>query len=322
MSINIIIVNWNSGDLLRKCIQHLLMQTHLPKRIFIVDNGSSDGSLEFDLESDRISILKMKTNIGFAAANNRALSICDSKFIALFNPDTFTEPDWIEKMLLAAEKYPTAAAFGSRQLSYKNNKIIDGIGDCYHLSGLVWRHRHGHTHTPSDIEAHDIFSPCAAAAMYRRDAILEVGGFDEKYFCYSEDVDLGFRIRLSGYSAMYVPDAIVYHMGSASTGGQHSDFSVYHGHRNLVWTFVKNMPCVLFWTFLPLHLLLNIVTIFLFIKMGQGRVILRSKWDAIRGLPEIIKKRRHIQRNRIAETKAIWDVLDRNFVPNKTGSNK
>ncbi len=320
MSINIIIVNWNSGDLLHKCIQHLLMQTRLPERIIVVDNNSSDHSLEIGIASDRISILKLKTNIGFAGANNHALSKCDSTFVALINPDAFAEPHWIENMLRAAEKYPTTAAFGSRQLSYDNKNTIDGIGDCYHLTGLVWRHRHGQHQTPGDIEEREIFSPCAAAAMYRRDAIRSIGGFDEMYFCYSEDIDLGFRLRLMGYSAKYVPDAVVYHAGSATTGGRHSDFTVYYGHRNLVWTFFKNMPGSLLWLLLPIHLILNIVTIFYFLNRGQGGVILRSKMDAIRGLPEVMKKRTNIQRNRSVGAKTIWDALDKNLVPNKKGS--
>jgi GT2 family glycosyltransferase len=91
----------------------------------------------------------------------------------------------------------------------------------------------------------EIFSPCAAAALYRRSALLEVGGFDEDFFCYVEDVDLGFRLRLAGYRCLYVPLSVAHHIGSGTTGGKNSDFSVYHGHRNLVWAFVKNMPGVL-----------------------------------------------------------------------------
>jgi GT2 family glycosyltransferase len=95
-----------------------------------------------------------------------------------------------------------------------------------------------------------------------------------------------------------VPDAVVRHVGSATTGGQHSDFSVYHGHRNLVWTYFKNMPWPLFWLYLPQHLLLNLVSIVYFSLRGQGRVILKAKWDAIKGLPRILRERRRVQKNR------------------------
>ena len=91
-------------------------------------------------------------------------------------------------------------------------------------------------------EVREVFSPCAAAALYRRSALVEIGGFDDDFFCYSEDVDLGFRLMLAGHSCLYVPTSVTHHVGSGTTGGQNSDFAVYHGHRNLVWTYVKDMP--------------------------------------------------------------------------------
>jgi GT2 family glycosyltransferase len=139
--------------------------------------------------------------------------------------------------------------------------------------------------------------------------LLEVGGFDEDYFCYVEDVDLGFRLRLTGHKAMYVPDAVVYHVGSGTTGGQHSDFAVYHGHRNVVWTFVKNMPGVLFWLMLPLHVLMNLVSILWFALQGRGGVILRAKRDALLGLPTMWRKRQCIQKTRVASIGEIWRQL-------------
>jgi GT2 family glycosyltransferase len=156
-----------------------------------------------------------------------------------------------------------------------------------------------------------IFSPCAAAALYRREAILSVGGFDEDYFCYVEDVDLGFRLRLMGYDSVLIPQAIAYHVGSATTGGQKSDFSVYHGHKNLVWTFVKDMPGALFWLLLPLHLLMNLITVTWFVLHGRGAIILRAKWDAMKGIPSILSKRRSIQRTRRCSVVEIWRILDK-----------
>jgi len=146
---------------------------------------------------------------------------------------------------------------------------------------------------------------------------VDVGGFDEDYFCYVEDIDVGFRLRLAGHKAMYVPGAVVHHVGSAARGGRHSDFSVYHGHRNLVWTYVKNMPAPLFWLLLPLHLLLNLVSVVWFISHGKGRVILRAKRDAIMGLRRMWVKRRVIQVARVASVWHIWRVLDKRLLASR-----
>jgi GT2 family glycosyltransferase len=232
----------------------------------------------------------------------------------MLNPDAFPEADWLLRLVNASRAHPHIAAFGSRQMVNGLSAVLDGIGDVYHISGRVWRNGHGRMEFVADHTAAKIFSPCAGAALYRRDALVKVGGFDEDYFCYIEDIDLGFRLQLAGYACLYVPDAVVHHVGSASSGGQHSNFSVYHGHRNLVWTFVKNMPGVLFWLLLPIHLLLNLGTLIWFTGYGQGGVICRAKWDAIRGLPKMWTKRKQIQTQRIATPLEIWRLLDKRLL--------
>jgi GT2 family glycosyltransferase len=314
-SVTVLIVNWNSGELLAECLDHLLEQTIQPENVIIVDNASSDNSADVVETYKNITLKKPGSNLGFAAGNNLALTECDTEFVALLNPDAFPDSKWLESLLLKASKCPDLAAFGSRQLMQENEKLLDGIGDTYHMSGLVWRERHGAQQRQDDLAEREIFSPCAAAALYRRSAFMDMGGFDEDFFCYMEDVDLGFRLRLAGHKAMYVPEAIVHHVGSATTGGQHSDFSVYHGHRNLVWTFIKNMPGALFLLLLPLHLMLNLFSIIWFSAKGQGNVIIRAKWDAIKGIPVMWRKRKEIQPNRQASTLDIWRVLDKRLLP-------
>ena len=309
--VSIIIVNWNSGEHLLNCLNHLSKQSVRPERIVVVDNASSDNSASGIKTLDNLSVINMNINLGFAEGNNHALALCTTEFVALLNPDAFPEPDWLEKLVAAAAIYPDAAAFGSCQLCANAPELLDGIGDIYHISGLIWRKGYGQQASKIvSLRPCEIFSPCAAAALYRRKALLEAGGFDKDYFCYVEDVDLGFRLRLTGYKSIYVPDAVVKHVGSATTGGQHSDFAVYHGHRNLVWTFVKNMPGMLFWMLLPLHILLNLITIIYFFLKGQGGIILRAKLDAVKNLPKMWRKRRTIQAGRVAGISEIWRALD------------
>jgi GT2 family glycosyltransferase len=160
--------------------------------------------------------------------------------------------------------------------------------------------------------ATEVFSACAAAALYSRAAWDEAGGFDETYFCYSEDVDLGFRLRLLGYGCLYVPDAVAHHVGSA-IAGVHSDFAVYYGQRNLVATFIKNMPSFLFWVLLPYHLVLNVGSVVSFAFRRQGRVVLRAKVDALKRIPSAWQRRREIQARRRVTAIEIWRHLSRGW---------
>jgi GT2 family glycosyltransferase len=258
-----------------------------------------------------VRLLALKENTGFARGNNLAIEAAcvESEWIALINPDAFAEPRWLEALLAARDSNTLFNVFASKLIRADDHNLLDGCGDAYHMTGRVWRVACGYPVSVSANRTHQVFSPCAAAAFYKRSALREVGGFDEDYFCYLEDVDVGFRLRLMGCHCLYVPQSVAYHIGSGTTGGQHSDFALYHGHRNLVWTFVKNMPGVLFWLLLPLHLLLNFFSIFWFALRGRGGVIMRAKRDALLGLPKMWRKRRKIQKNRVVSIAEVWRQL-------------
>ncbi len=317
--VTLVIVNFNGADLLAKCVQHVMAQTHLPHQVLVVDNASTDHSLAQLPAWDRLTVLRMASNLGFAAGNNHAIARCSTEYVVLLNSDAFPVPDWLERLVAAAQAHPRAAAFGSRQLCWGAPERLDGVGDCYHWSGLAWREAHGQLQQQAHLVAGEIFAPCAAAALYRRAALVEVGCFDESYFCYMEDVDLGFRLRLAGHVARYVPDAVVEHVGGATSGGKRSDFSIFHGQRNLVWTYVKNMPGVLFWLLLALHLAANLAALAIFSARGQMRVITGAKWQALKGLRAAWRQRRQIQRTRKASLWQIWCSLDKRLWPRPRG---
>ncbi len=309
--VSVVIVNWNGERFLERCLSALLAQTVTPHEIILVDNASSDASLDIVRRFPSVRLLVQNENLGFARANNLAINLADkeSEWIALLNPDAYAEPRWLENLLNASCEYPSFDIFGSKLVVADDPTVLDGAGDAYHISGLVWRMQNGQPNLLSSDYAQEVFSPCAAAAMYRRSAIFEVSGFDEDYFCYVEDIDLGFRMRLAGYRCLYVPSSVAHHVGSGTTGGQHSDFSVYHGHRNVVWTYVKDMPGVLFWAFLPLHMAMNLYILIRFTLRGQGAVMFRSKRDAFLGIPKMWSKRRQIQRNRVASWRDILRMM-------------
>ena len=314
--ISVILITWNNGVYLRHCLKRLSHQTFRNFELIIVDNGSTNSStdqLESKWKELPICIKYLKTNKGFAVANNIGARLARGQWLALLNADAFPEPDWLEHLLEVAETFPNAF-FASRQIQANAPDYLDGEGDVYHISGLAWRRNYGvPVREKSEIE--EIFSPCAAAACIRVRHFFDVGGFDEDYFSYHEDVDLGFRLRLQGLRCFYVPQAVVHHVGSASTG-KHSDFAIYHGHRNLVWTYVKNMPAPLFWVFLPLHLVANLLTMIKFFLTGHGNAIWRAKLDAAKGIGLMIRKRRKIQQNRQVTVAAIYRVMNHDlFAP-------
>jgi GT2 family glycosyltransferase len=305
--VSVIVVNFNAARTLPLCLHALRAQSFGVLRVIVVDNASTDGSLEtVRALFPEFEYLCMGHNAGFAAANNRAIELCTSEFVVLLNPDAYPDPDWLHELVKAARALPDAASFGSRQIVADDSRLLDGVGDVLHFSGLVWRDGHGRPPLAADDIEREIFSPCAAAALYRREAFVCAGGFDESFFCYVEDVDLGFRLRLLGWRSSYVPTAVVRHVGSATSGGAHSAFSVYHGHRNIVWTFVKNVPSPLLWLLLPAHLAMNVASIIWFSLQGNAGSILRAKRDSVLGLASVLGKRAEVQRTRSA---SCWQTL-------------
>lgn len=314
MRIAAIIVNYNGGAYLRRALTALTRQHRLPDRIIVVDNASTDGSHACVSEFPGVRLIALSRNTGFAEGNNvAAAEVTDCDWLALVNPDAFPEPDWLQRLADATVAWPDHVMFASELRDDRDPERLDGAGDAYHASGLSWRIAHGRPRPEVSPAPYDVFSPCAAAALYRRDAFDDVGGFDQSYFCYVEDVDLAFRMRLRGHRCLYVPGAVVRHVGSGVTG-RHSAFSVYHGHRNLVWTWLKNMPGWWVLIFLPQHLLLTLASVVRFGTAGNLRAILRAKRDALLGLGPVLAERRRVQRRRVAPSRVVIAAMSRSWL--------
>ena len=316
--VTLIVVNYNGGDHVLRCLGAIAAQARLPEAVVIVDNASTDGSatacaaaIAADRRlAERTRLVRLDTNTGFAAANNRGIAMADTAYVALLNADAFPAPGWLEALLDAAARHPEIAAFGSRQMLAGRDGIVDGLGDCYSLTGLAWRRGHGRRLVPTDLAPREIFAPCAAAALYRRAAVVAAGGFDEDYFCYFEDVDLGLRLRLAGHRARYVPEAVVEHVGGASSGGGRSPTATYFGHRNLVWTAVKDLPAPLLAIFLLAQIPQTMFVAAACAWHGRLWAFLRGKCDALRGLGACLRKRGLVQRGRRTTAWALWRSFD------------
>ena len=313
-SVSVIILNWNGVDVLPRCLDALTAQTFKDYEIIVVDNGSSDSSTDYiEARWPGLKVVKLDRNYGFAKANNIGTQKAQGEWLAFVNNDAFPAPDWLARLMSATKKHPLFAIFASCIVQYENRDLLDGTGDVHHISGVVWHRQHNHPVSEARDIPEEVFSPSGAAALYSRRAFWQVGGFDEDFFSYHEDVDLGFRLRLQGHRCLYIPDAVVFHVGSASLG-KRSDFSVLHGHRNMVWSYFQNMPASLFWKYLPAHLMANFFFLLYLTRHGQGKAIWRAKWDALRGIPTALRKRRHVQLTRTVETSDILRVLDRRFL--------
>lgn len=253
---SVVIVSYNSGDYLQGAITSLARQTFRDFEVILLDNASEDGAIDrLDLSGlDDVEVLLFKEtdNHGFARGNNLGARRAKGKWLALLNPDAEAEPDWLDQLRAARTRHPGVNVFASCQLSLEQPGQLDGAGDAYLVFGFPWRG--GFENPVSRLPAEGTcFAPCGASAVYDRELFLSLGGFDERFFCYCEDVDLGFRMQLEGEQCVFLPDAVVRHAGSGTTG-RDSYFTAFHGNRNRLWTYVKNMPLPLLLLTFPGHL--------------------------------------------------------------------
>ena len=281
--VSVIIVNYNSGERLAKCLAHLHCQSDQEFEIIVIDNASTDGS-ECAV-SPPARLVQAGSNLGFALANNIAARDAKGEWLAFLNPDAYAAPDWIEEFRKAVSRFPGVEAFGSTQIDAANVDRLDGAGDVCHALGLYYRGGFGHP-TNAAPQSGECFSPCAAAAFYRRDVFERLGGFDERFFCYGEDVDLGFRLRQMGGRAVQLREVRVLHEGSGVTG-RRSDFSIYHGVRNRIWLFHKNMPRPAYYILFPIQLLVNLAMLCRSFFAGEGRAYWRGMRDGYAGQKSI-----------------------------------
>ena len=292
---SLIVLAYNSGKYLDRCLTAL---TAFDAEIICADNGSSDGT-DFDALKTKFPAVKFhlfNANLGFAAGNNRAAETATGEWLGFINPDAFAFPDWLDAIKAAITAAPEARLFTSFQLDAADPARMDGAGDAMTFFGFPYRMGFGQP-LPAVLPPATVFSPCGAAFVIRRDLWRALDGFDERFFTYCEDADLGFRAQLLGDACRFVPQARVAHVGSASTSVR-SDFALYHGYRNRLWLYVKNMPLLLLIVTLPLHIGLTLLGAVNDTRKGRGRTAWRGLGDAISGMGPILKSRNTIAKSR------------------------
>jgi GT2 family glycosyltransferase len=308
--ITVVIPNWNGKEFLEVCLPSLRKQEFEDFEVIVVDNGSEDGSREFvEANFPEARFILLGKNRGFSAAANTGVRASGSELVALLNNDTRQEAGWLSALARAADSHPEAGSFASRMLDLHDPGLLDGAGDALRKSGLPYRIGHGERDRGQYDEPRHIFGACAAAALYRREMLDEIGAFDEDFFAYCEDGDLSFRAQLAGYRCLYAPDAVVYHVGSASSGGKRSATATRLGTRNGILLLVKNLPSPLVWPTLPCVAAGQLLRLLTAIATGTLGAHLAGLAGAARTLPPTLEKRKRIQSGRLAPDEYIRNLL-------------
>ncbi len=240
--VSVIIVNWNGKKLLEECLESLRNQSFRDFEVIVVDNGSTDGSLEFIRHAfPEVRLAELTSNLGFAGGNNAGIGIAKGRYLALLNNDTRADRDWLQNLIGIAEKTPDAGMFASKILSYYKPDIIDNVGLIIYRDCLARGKGRLEEDRGQYNDLTEALMPSGCAALYRKEMIKEIGVFDEEFFAYADDVDIGLRGRLAGWGCLYVPDAVVYHKYSSSTEA-YSPLKAFLVERNRIWVMLKYFP--------------------------------------------------------------------------------
>lgn len=240
--VSVVIPNYNGLRFLRECFEGLQAQTLKDYEVILVDNGSSDGSVRYARSLfPGIRIIELPDNLGFCRAVNEGIRQSEAPYVVLLNNDTSVTPDFLEQLTAAIKRHPDAFSCASCMVRYNQRDRLDDAGNFY--CALGWAYARGKGKSVDRFQKEDrIFASCAGAAIYRREVFEKIGYFDEEHFAYLEDIDIGYRARIAGYENWYAPRAVVYHVGSGTSGSRYNQFKTRYSSRNSIYLIWKNMP--------------------------------------------------------------------------------
>ncbi|GAM11019.1 N-acetylglucosaminyl-diphospho-decaprenol L-rhamnosyltransferase [Geobacter sp. OR-1] len=324
--VSIIIVNWNGRHHLAECLDSISVQTFRGVEVVLVDNGSTDGSVSFVRERyPWVKLVGLSENTGFATGNNRGLEQSVGEYLVTLNNDTKAEPNWLAELVAVADAHPGVGMVGCRICSFADPDIVDSLGFGICRDGMsrgLFRRRRYSLLNMGSVE--EILVPSACAALYRRAMIDEIGFFDDDFFAYAEDTDLGLRGRFAGWGALLATQAVVLHKYSR-TGGAFSPLKIFLVERNHYWVAMKNFPlsCLLL---VPAYTLLRYLAQLRLVLTGSGSggefrasgssaaiavALVRGIWHALAGMPRVMAKRARIMNKRRLTPGEMADLIRR-----------
>ena len=299
MKVSVVTPNYNGERFLKAFFESLNDDSEIIGEVIIVDNASTDGSREYIKNNSfnfPVKLIENSQNVGFSPAVNQGIRKAQYEYIFSLNNDTEVKKGSIKALADLMSSDDSIFSIQAKMLQYDNKELIDDVGDEYNL--LAWTKKTGENHKSEEYtEVCEIFSACAGAAMDRKSLLNEVGMFDDNFFAYMEDVDLAIRSRIYGYRNLMCPDAVVYHIGSATTGSRYNEFKVRLAARNNVWVVYKNLP-------IPMKIL-NFIFLFLgffikymfFVRKGFGSTYLSGIREGLSTRGEKIDKVKFESRN-------------------------
>ncbi len=299
-NVAVIIPNWNGKKWLEICLNSLFKQTYHAFEIVVVDNGSTDDSISYiDQHFPQVKVVALRNNKGFAAAINAGVRSVKTDYVAFLNNDTKADPDWLNELMACAQRNPEIASFCSKLLNYDDRKKIDGVGiqinEVGQARSIGWEEKDVGQFEKERL----IFGATGGAALFKREIFLKVGGFDEHYFMYSEEVDWAFRAQFLGYRSLYSPKAIIYHKHKA-TSGKRQDMLEYWQFKNMYMTIIKNFPTSILlskWRWLKI-ILVYFNTIWYQFRSGFFWQPFAVTFSLLVNLPYLIKERVRIQKTK------------------------
>jgi GT2 family glycosyltransferase len=324
--ISIIIPNWNGKPFLAECMDSLKEQTFRNFETILIDNGSTDGSAEFIEEryGKFIRIIRNKDNLGFTGGNNIGIRAARGEYIVLLNNDIWAPPTWLDELVKATYFGPPVGMWASKVYSYYKRNQIEAVGELIYWDGLSRSRGQYEIECGQYEEIEEIFFPPGCGGMYRKVVFEEIGIFDEDFFAYGDDAEIGIRARLAGWKCVYVPKAILYHK-SSGTGGQYSPFKAFFVERNRFWITIKYFPS-------PLLFLSLFFTFYRFILQAYGAlthqgaagkfterysplkligILLKAYGSGIRYLPRMWMKRKRLRSLRKVSYSEIFSWFQR-----------
>lgn len=295
MKVTIVIPNYNGKHFMDPCLASLAKQTCQDFQIVVVDNASTDGSMEYMSENHPdIKVIPLDQNYGFSKAVNVGIRYAHTPYVILLNNDTIVDPHYVEEMIKAIERSKRIFSVSSKMIQMYHPDKIDSAGDLYTVLGWAVCRGTGRPITNYSTD-NNVFSACAGAAIYKTSVFKKIGYFDEAHFAYLEDVDIGYRAQIYGYKNCYCSSALVYHVGSGTSGSKYNSFKVHLSARNSVYLNYKNMPLLqLIINFIPLSVGYFVKFLF-FKKIGFAQDYIRGIQDGLKNCKQQKKVKFHLK---------------------------